>query len=151
MFGWRTILMIWSSRFCPCISMGTKPPDGDGWAHLEPLVLQNPLDGRILIGRRQLGLEDNAERTVANNLALGILQLPGLAGDTVLNLLTDGLWNNRVLALQNDNPSCSLRPRTSHPQGIERGWAILRHRGIGGVVSVEGVWLRARVSREVSK
>ena len=57
--------------------------------HLEALVLEHALDGSILSGRRQLGLEDNTETTVADNLALSVLHFLGLSGEAVLDLLAD--------------------------------------------------------------
>ena len=57
--------------------------------YLEALVLQHALDGGVLSGGRQLGLEDDTERTVADDLALGVLHLLGLSGQAVLDLLTD--------------------------------------------------------------
>lgn len=57
--------------------------------YLEALVLQHALDGGILPRRRELGLEDDAEGAIADNLALGVLHLLGLAGQAVLDLLTD--------------------------------------------------------------
>ena len=56
---------------------------------LKALVLQHALDGSILSGRRQLGLEDDSERAVADDLALGVLHFLGLSGQAVLDLLTD--------------------------------------------------------------
>ena len=57
------------------------------WLNLETLVLQNPLDGSILVVWGQLGLEDNTKRTVAYDLALLILYLFRFPGKTVLHLL----------------------------------------------------------------
>ena len=65
---------------------------------LEPLVLQNALDGRIFVGRRQLGLENDAKGPVADYLALGILQLAGLARDAILYLFADYLCIARQYA-----------------------------------------------------
>lgn len=58
-------------------------------ADLESLVLKNPLDGRILIGRREFRLEHDTERSIPHNLALRVLEIPRLAGDSVLDLLAD--------------------------------------------------------------
>ena len=63
------------------------------FAVLEALVLQDPLDRGILVGRRQLRLEDDAERPVADDLTLRVLYLPGLAGDAILYLLADHFCN----------------------------------------------------------
>jgi hypothetical protein len=57
--------------------------------YLKALVLQHALDGSILSGGRQFGLEDDAERAVADDLALGVLHLLSLSGQAVLDLLTD--------------------------------------------------------------
>ena len=57
--------------------------------HLEALVLEHALDGSVLSGRRQLGLEHNTETTVANDLALSVLHFLGLSSEAVLDLLTD--------------------------------------------------------------
>ena len=59
--------------------------------YLEALVLKDALDGRILAGRRQLGLEDDAKRPVPDDLALGILELLRLACHSVLDLFADHL------------------------------------------------------------
>lgn len=61
-------------------------------ADLETLVLKNALDGSIFARRRELGLEDNSKRTVAHNLALGILHLLGLTCQAILDLLTNNLY-----------------------------------------------------------
>ena len=57
--------------------------------HLEALVLQDTLDGRIFTTGRQLRLEDYAERAVADNLALRILQVSYLACDPIVHLFPD--------------------------------------------------------------
>lgn len=68
----------------------------EGAAYLESLVLQHALDGRILAGRGQLGLKDDAEGAVSHYLALGVLHLFGLAGQAILHLLADHLCGRRV-------------------------------------------------------
>jgi hypothetical protein len=78
--------------------MANNPHDLQ-FAILETLVLQNPFDGCILVRWRQLGLEDYAKGPVAHNLALGVLNLAGLAGDAILDFFADYF---------------------SHPQGIKR-------------------------------
>jgi len=60
-----------------------------GGTHLKALVLEHALDSSILSGRRQLGLEDDTERAVADNLALSVLHLLRLSGKAVLDLLAD--------------------------------------------------------------
>lgn len=53
MFGWRTIRIIWSSRFCksqrmyPVLDL-ELPQTTATTTYLEPLVLQDTLDGSIL-------------------------------------------------------------------------------------------------------
>ena len=58
---------------------------------LESFVLQYTLDSSILAIGGDLGLEDDAEGAISNNLALGVLHLSSLAGDTILNLFADDL------------------------------------------------------------
>ena len=91
MLGWRTMRMIWSSRFWRESAVGllcgadTSP----GPTHLEALVLQDTLDGRIFTTGRQLRLEDYAERAVADNLALRVCEVFVVAGQAVLDLFAD--------------------------------------------------------------
>jgi hypothetical protein len=47
--------------------------------NLEPLVLQNSLDGSIFTTGGQLGLKDNTKGAIPNDLALGVLHVSGLA------------------------------------------------------------------------
>jgi hypothetical protein len=64
--------------------------------YLEALVLQDALDGGVLTGGRELGLEDDAKRAVADDFALRILHLFGLSGQAVLHLFADdfcGVYN----------------------------------------------------------
>lgn len=89
--------MICSSRFCARVSIvakrnATQKPAND--AHLESLVLKNTLDCGILVGRSQLGLENDAEGTISNNLALRVLYLSRLARDAVLDFFLDYLWTS---------------------------------------------------------
>ena len=58
-------------------------------ASLKPLILQHPLDGSILATGGQLGLEDDAKRPIANNLALSVCELSSLSGQAVLNLFAN--------------------------------------------------------------
>lgn len=44
-----------------------------GVLYLESLILEYSLDRRVFARRRQLGLEDNTEGPVSDDLALGIL------------------------------------------------------------------------------
>jgi hypothetical protein len=57
--------------------------------YLEAFVLQDTLDGRIFTTRRQLRLEDDTERAVADNLALRVCEVFVVAGQAVLDLFTD--------------------------------------------------------------
>jgi hypothetical protein len=63
---------------------------------LEPLVLENSLDGSVFSRRGQLGLENNSERPITNNLALCVLQVLGFAGNPILHFLADHLCRSRV-------------------------------------------------------
>lgn len=97
MLGWRTMRMICSSRFCHAsLVNGHVHRVGRGsWAaHLEALVLEDALDGGVLAAGRELGLENDSERTIANNLALRVGQVLVLAGQAVLDLLPDDLWGD---------------------------------------------------------
>jgi hypothetical protein len=51
--------------------------------------LQHALDGSILSTGRELGLEHDTERAVADDLALRVCQVLVLAGFAVLDLLAD--------------------------------------------------------------
>ena len=62
-------------------------------AYLESLVLQHSLDGCILSAWRELGLEDNAKRAVADDLALRVCKVLVLAGFTVLDFLANDFCN----------------------------------------------------------
>lgn len=59
--------------------------------YLEPLILENSLDGGIFTTGSHLGLKDHAEGAIADNLTLGVGDLLGLAGQSILDLLTDDL------------------------------------------------------------
>jgi hypothetical protein len=61
----------------------------DAQTHLEALVLQHPLDGRIFTTRRQLGLEDYTEGSVAHDLALRVCEIFVVAGQAVLDLFAN--------------------------------------------------------------
>ena len=60
--------------------------------YLESLVLQDSLDCGIFTTWRQLGLEDNTEGAISNNLALSVGNIPGLASRTVLNFFSNDLY-----------------------------------------------------------
>ena len=65
---------------------------------LNLLVLQDPLDGGILTAGRQLSLEDNTKRAVADNLALSILDLSSLSSQSILDLLANDFCSRFVSA-----------------------------------------------------
>lgn len=95
MLGCRTILMICSSRFSrACQSWICRADGGNSncTTNLEALVLQNPLDGCIFVRGGQLGLENHAKRSIAYNLALGVLDFASLASDAILDLFTDNFY-----------------------------------------------------------
>lgn len=54
--------------------------------YLEPLVLEHSLDGSILTTGCELGLEDDTERAIADDLALCILHFLRLPSQSVLDL-----------------------------------------------------------------
>lgn len=58
-------------------------------AYLETLILEDTLDSSILARWGKLSLEDDTERTIADNFALGILKLSGFASYSILDALTD--------------------------------------------------------------
>jgi hypothetical protein len=97
MLGCRTMRMICNSRFC-AKSASAPSHAGHAQTHLEALVLQHALDGRIFATGRQFGLEDDAERAVADDLALCVGQVLVLARLAVLDLLADDFCG--VLALR---------------------------------------------------
>jgi hypothetical protein len=117
MFGCRTILMICSSRFWG-VSAGHK----GGSACLEALVLQHALDGGVLATRGQLRLEDDSERAVADDFALGVGEVSGLSGDAILDLFPNDLFGSVSGATFGAG-----RERTAHPQAVEGRRARLRH------------------------
>lgn len=55
----------------------------------ETLVLEHTLDRRVLAAWRQLGVEDNTERTIADDLALRVGELSCLSGQAILDLFAD--------------------------------------------------------------
>ncbi|KAH8632673.1 Pkinase-domain-containing protein [Alternaria alternata] len=89
MLGCRTMRMIWSSRFCLGGQLRLCILACVAQTHLEALILQHTLDGRIFTTGRQLRLEDYAERAVADNLALRVCEVFVVAGQAVLDLFAD--------------------------------------------------------------
>jgi hypothetical protein len=75
-----------------------------GVGDLEALVLENTLDGGIFAAGRQLGLENDTEGTVADNLALGVLHLFRLSGQTILDLFANYLCTALARAKSRDGP-----------------------------------------------
>jgi hypothetical protein len=73
---------------------------------LESLVLKDSLDGSILSRWGQLGLENNTEGAISDNLALRVLQIPSFSSHSILDLLADHL---------------------SHPEAVESVWPMSRH------------------------
>ena len=63
--------------------------------YLETLVLEDALDGSIFAAGRQLGLENDSERAIADDLALSVLDIAGLAGQAILDLFADDLYKAR--------------------------------------------------------
>lgn len=57
--------------------------------HLETLVLKHSLDRRVFTAWRQLGVEDDSERPIANDLALCVGKLSGLTSKAILDLFAD--------------------------------------------------------------
>jgi len=54
--------------------------------------LQDSLDGRIFTTRRELGLEDDTKRAIANNLALRVGKVLVFARQAVLDFFADYFW-----------------------------------------------------------
>jgi hypothetical protein len=103
-----------------------------GSTHLESLVLQDALDGRVLARGRELGLEDDAEGAIAHDLALGILHVPSLSRHAILDLFADDLWARRAVSREHDKREQhggEWGALTSHPETGEGSRPILRHGG----------------------
>lgn len=64
--------------------------------YLEPLILEDSLDGSIFPARSHLGLKHHTEGAIAHNLALGVGDLLRFAGQSILDLLPDDLWERSV-------------------------------------------------------
>lgn len=93
--------------------------------YLEPLVLEHSLDGGILTRRRELGLEDDAKRAVAHYLTLGVLHLLRLAGETILHLLANHLWDACQLVMP--GLLWAVKPHTTHAEAAEAHGSARRH------------------------
>ncbi len=166
MFGCRTILMIWSSRFLrtkvrqyvkltahnkqrKCQARSIKPGclwlgndhrrfHGQRETNLKPLVLKHALDGGILVGGCEFRLENDTKGAIANNFALGVLQVSRFASHAVLDFLTNDFCGKSEAKGQQSLQQVPPRPRwlpysslsllTSHSEIAEAGWPILRHR-----------------------
>lgn len=83
--------MICNSRFCLVLASSLTPRTPKR-IYLESLVLQDSLDCGIFTTWRQLGLEDDTERAISNNLALSVGNIPGLTSRTVLNFFSNDLY-----------------------------------------------------------
>jgi len=59
--------------------------------YLETLILQNPFDGRIFTAGHHLGLENDTERPISNDLALCVGDLLHFSGQPILDLFADDL------------------------------------------------------------
>lgn len=79
--------------------------------NLETLVLKDSLDGRVFAAGRELGLKDNAEGPVADDLALGVLHLPLFASQPILHFLPDDLCNAHTRPRQYSMSVLSRRKR----------------------------------------
>ena len=62
--------------------------------YLEALILKDTLDCCIFPIWRELGLENNAEGSVADDFALGVLHFFSLASKAILNLFTNHLYSS---------------------------------------------------------
>ena len=84
-------------------------------SHLEPLVLENTLDGRILAIWSELGLKYNAEGSVSHDLALCVLHLFGFTSNPVLDFLS-----NHLCQILSNGAYCEgLLLLTSHTQALK--------------------------------
>lgn len=73
------------------MSVGGQKGRATGAGDLETLVLEHALDGSIFTAGRQLGLEDDTEGAVTDDLALGVLHLFCLSSQAILNLFANYL------------------------------------------------------------
>ena len=80
-----------------------------GIGDLETLVLKHTLDGGIFAAGRQLGLENDTEGTVADNLALGVLHLFCLSSQAILDLFADYLCTASARAKHRDGPMDGIK------------------------------------------
>lgn len=93
------------------------------YAYLEPLVLQHTLDSSIFTRRRELSLENHSEGTISHDLALGVLHIASLPSHSILDLLTNDLYE---LTLADVAETQTLRSDlTSHPQAGESCGPVL--------------------------
>lgn len=63
--------------------------------YLEPLILEDSLDGSIFPARSHLSLKHNTEGAIAHDLALSVGDLLGFAGHSILDLLANDLWRKQ--------------------------------------------------------
>jgi hypothetical protein len=137
--------MICSSRFC-LWSAKAKAYAGlfHGATHLEALVLQHSLDGRVFTAGRQFGLEDDAEGAIADDLALCIGQVFVLARQAVLHFLADDFCEGVSMRAVAGRAGTL----TTHSQRGEGRWPVLGH--CSGV-STMGSAKRARIAVAVKR
>jgi hypothetical protein len=112
--------------------------------YLEPLVLQDSLDGSVLAAGGHLGLKHDTERSIADDLALGIRDLLVLPCQAILNLFADDLcagktkretsvWKSRKLKTGAiDQHQRSEGVLTTHAQTWEQPRSTLCHLFLGG-------------------
>lgn len=125
MLGCRTMRMICSSRFyAESAISGRKTQLSLERTHLEALVLEDPLDGRVFPAGRQLGLEDNPKRAIPDDLALCVGQVFVFSGLAVLDLLSNdfcgAVSEGRVQGAEGSSP-----PILSDEKADGRFWVIV--------------------------
>lgn len=76
--------LAWGTGIQHLRSLGSPP-------YLEPLVLQDSLDGSVLAAGGHLSLKHDTERSIADDLALGVGDLLVLACQAILDLFADDL------------------------------------------------------------
>lgn len=123
-------------------SAGAACHDG-AQTHLEALVLQDTLDGRIFTTRRQLGLEDDTERAVADNLALRVCEVLVVAGQAVLDLFADNFCGRvSMRPITRRDHGGHLPPILSDEKADGRFWLIVWcyacGRGSGSAARIAG-------------
>ena len=113
---------------------------------LETLVLENPLDGRILTTGRQLRLEDYAKGAITDDFALRVGEVLVVAGQAVLDLFADNFCMG-VSMLGRQGDPIGLRGgvgKTYHP-------FLVRKRPMAGSGSLFGVMRRGGGSASAAR